>query len=126
MTTRSPVTDYKVFYWTPKTAKRLEHSITIEVYYDQRKTGRIHFYPDDTSRNLRDSVYAQSVGTVIYLEFYERQFPQVIDLFRNESCEIYIAAKAGSPGSFTPGEGSIRTAKEPGAEGEAGLRRIPG
>ena len=126
MTTRSPVTYYKVFYWTPKTAKRLEHSITIEVYYDQRETGRIHFYPDDTSRNLSDSVYAQSVGTVIYLEFYERQFPQVIDLLRNESCEIYIVAQAGSPGSFTAGEGSIRTAKEPGGEGEARSRRILG
>jgi hypothetical protein len=126
MTTRSPVTYYKVFYWTPKTTKRLEHSITIEVFFDQSKTGCIHFYPEDTSRNLRDRVYAKSEGTEIYLEFYERQFPQVIDLLRNESCEIYITAQAGSPGSFTAGEGSIRTAKEPGAEGEARSRRILG
>lgn len=119
MPTTSPVTYYKVFYWTPDAAKELEHSITIEVFYGHRRTGYIQFYPEDSGRNLHDSVYAQTRGSQIYLEFSERQFPQVIDLLRNESCEIYITSDAGSPGSFTPGEGSIRTAREPGGEGEA-------
>jgi len=118
MTTTAPVHHYKVYHWTPRTARRLEHTVTIELFFNRRKVGVIHFYPDSSSKALQDKVYAQSSGSVIYLEFHERQYPQVIDLLRNESVTAVIEASAGTPGSFTNGEGRLETAKEPGGEGE--------
>jgi hypothetical protein len=118
MTTTAPVEQYKVYFWSPATANRLQYSITIETFFSRRKTGVINFYPEAVNKHFQDRVYSQSSGPLIHLEFHENQYPAVIDLLRNESVEIYITARAGTPGSFTDGDGSIRSAKEPGGEGE--------
>lgn len=118
MTTQVPVEDYKVYQWTPDTARRLEHTVTIDLYYSRRQIGTINFYPAKSPRTLNDKIYAQSKGFIIYLEYYEDRYPQILDLLRNESVEICITAAPGTPGSFTNGEGSVRTAREPAGEGE--------
>lgn len=114
-----PVQHYQVHYHSSRSAQRLEESIRIDLYHDQKKYGVIYFYPEDTERRLRDRVFAQSEHPVIYLEYYDRHYERVIDLLRNETVGISINVPPGAIGSFTTGDGEITTGKEPVGEGEA-------
>jgi|GEM_PF-1295240 len=118
-TTTSMVDAYKVYHWTPKKAARLEYSITVELYYGISHVGTLHFYPDGFSPLPADALYIQSRGHIIYLNFFESQYRDIIDLLRNEKpVWVSILAKVGTPGDFEYGEGDIRTSKEPTGEEE--------
>jgi len=118
MSTQLPIDEYRVFQWTPKTAKRLKHTITVELFWSRRQVGTIHFYPDGTPIP-GDEVFAQSSGCIIYLHYPEDRYASIMDILRNEKpAYVYIGARPGSPGSFTSGEGHIKTSKEPLGEEE--------
>ena len=111
--------EYKVYHFTPTAAKRLKYTITVELYTNGLQVGVIQFYPDDATSVPRDSVYSRSRGNTIYLNLYERQFPQIMDLLRNEKpLYIDITSAPGPIGTFVDGEGHLRTSKEPLVEEE--------
>jgi len=105
--------EYRVYYSAPKRAKRLKFNIQVDLKYNNAQVGTLKFYPDDYSPLPDDKVYAMSRGSIVYLNYYERQFAHILDLIRNESpMYIYSSASPGVSGSCTPTEGDIRTTDE--------------
>lgn len=117
-TTKAMVDEYRVYYSTPKKAKRLKYSATIELFYSNSIVGTLRFYADGTTVPS-DALYIRSRGYIIYLNFHESQYQNILDILRNEKpVYVSIVAKYGSPGDYEYGEGDIRTGDEPVGEEE--------